>query len=177
MISYVIQDIKKVMIYLPAGAVVLAIAVAVCWFWKRVYGEACAGTNSKITDIFFQGLLVSYLFIILCITLFSRENGSRVGLDIFPFSTMGHGMKNDTYVVENVLLFIPLGLLTAVSCPKTRQFRQCIKAGMMVSLFIEISQMILERGYIQTDDVLMNVLGMMCGCLVYRIVKKILRKR
>lgn len=177
MIPYIIQDIKKVMIYLPVGAAVLFFSIIICCIWKRLLGKTGEITyHNRITHIVMQSLLVSYLFIILCITFLSRENGSRIGLDLLPFSTMGQGRQNDAYVVENILLFIPLGLLTAASCPRLRQFWRCMKVGLMFSLLIEISQMVSKRGYVQTDDVLMNTLGMACGYLIYRVIHQILKK-
>lgn len=177
MISYIIQDIKKVMIYLPVGAAVLVFAIIICCIGERLLGKIGEMTCcSRITHIVTQSLLVSYLFVMLCITFLSRENGSRIGLDLLPFSTMGQGVQNDAYVVENILLFIPLGMLTAASCPRLRQFWGCMKAGLMFSLLIEISQMLSKRGYVQTDDVLMNALGMACGYLIYRVINQILKK-
>ena len=49
-----------------------------------------------------------YLMIILVITFFSREDGSRIGMDLELFSTWGTNARNHSYVVENVLLFIPV---------------------------------------------------------------------
>ena len=64
--------------------------------------------------------LVMYVAVLLAITYFSRESGSRSGMmDLELFSTWGINNRNNAYVVENVLLFIPYGreIFSGISLP------------------------------------------------------------
>lgn len=52
-----------------------------------------------------------YIVVVLMTVFFSRELGSREGIDMRILGTWGITMQDHAWVIENVLLFIPLGLL------------------------------------------------------------------
>jgi hypothetical protein len=111
-----------------------------------------------------------YVAIILCITFLSRETGSRQGIDLKLGATWGINERNNAYVIENVLLFIPLGFICPWSFKKFRNPLRCIGAGFIMSLFIETIQLITGRGYFQIDDIITNTMGMAVGYVVYQAV-------
>ena len=116
---------------------------------------------------------LGYCFVLAIITLLSREAGSRDGLDLLPFATLGRGAASDAYVVENVLLFIPFGFLLAYIFPGIKSGLKAAVIGLAVSLLIETTQYLTGCGYAQTDDLLTNMLGAWIGYLVYRGLKRL----
>ena len=163
LITYVSRDLGDAMIFLPAGSI--AFFAVILLYRLVLYDETARVHCKKILAI---SLSIAYLVIILFITFFSREPGSRNGLDLLPFATMGHGPRGDAYVLENVLLFIPLGSLLACVLPKGRKrFRHCVFMGFLVSIMIELSQFLTKRGHAQMDDVITNTLGTMIGYLFF----------
>ena len=72
-------------------------------------------------------------------------------------------------VVENVLLFIPYGILGPWAIERLRRFWSCVLLGAVTSLIIETLQLVTERGYFQIDDILTNTLGTAVGFLVWRL--------
>ena len=73
-----------------------------------------------ITDMWMIWLAVA---ILLVITYFSRESGSRTGMmDLELFSTWGINDRNNAFVVENVLLFIPYGFVLPWADVRQRHF-------------------------------------------------------
>lgn len=165
MMKYIYRDLVSVADYLPYGlALGLPIALILLWLVGRSGDERKKGLVSKLPIIVYA----VYLAILLVITFFSRESGSRVGgMDLKLFSTWGINTRNNAFVVENVLLFIPYGFVCSLAFPWARNFFRCAWFGAMTSVMVELLQLITERGYFQIDDILTNILGTIVGFLIY----------
>lgn len=163
MIRYLWKDMVEVLHYLPygllAGAVVVLLLVG-CYAFKK-----------KKTPVGMWAIVcfIMYLVIILCITFWSRESGSRTGIDLELFSTWGINARNNAYVVENVLLFIPYGIVCAWAFPVLRSFLPCAMIGLVTCVLIECLQLVTKRGYFQLDDILTNLLGSIIGYLLFKL--------
>ena len=118
-------------------------------------------------------LFVSYLIVMLQVVLLSREPGSRTATDLIPFSTWHTDAQSQAYFVENFIMFLPMGLFLYVNGKRLRQFRITIFLLLGSSLLIEATQFITRRGFFQTDDIIMNVLGGAVGWGICYIVYKI----
>lgn len=172
MLKYIIKDLKEAFVYLPYGIMAGA-----------VMGLILNGLNArrerKGKDAFpMAGLMAFslYLMIILVITFFSREDGSRVGMDLELFSTWGTNARNHAFVVENVLLFIPYGFICPWAFPRLRESFRNAFAAFVTSFGVETIQLITGRGYFQVDDILTNVLGGMIGYVLFQILYRMLRR-
>lgn len=164
MAEYIIKDVMSVFRYLPygilAGIIVAIILSAIND--RRVKKNKVPFSVVAITGFFM------YIVILLFITVLSREGGSSKGIDFKFFSTWGINTRNNAYVIENILLFIPFGILCAWVIPAARKLWSCAAIGMTVSLGIECLQLITGRGFFQVDDILTNTLGAVAGYLLYR---------
>lgn len=109
--------------------------------------------------------------------LFSREPGSRTGVDLIPLSTWGTSAQAHAYFIENILMFIPFGILLPFRVPALRRALFCIDAGFLCSLLLETAQLLTGRGYCQLDDIATNTLGTGLGYLIYRLWQRYGRKR
>ena len=172
--SYIIKDIGKELEYLPYA---LFLGIIVYFVFKIILRK-----NSKSFYNFYKVIFLVYLFALVHITLFEREPGSRTAISLTLFETLG-GFRNNAYVVENILLFIPYGFLLAILFRPMRNFVLCLAVGAMSSLTIETVQLLTQRGYFQVDDILMNSIGTVIGCAVfliaagsYRVCKWIITK-
>jgi glycopeptide antibiotics resistance protein len=114
-----------------------------------------------------------YLFMIISITLLSREPGSRIRVSLMPFSTFTHNIYGNAFVVENILLFTPLGFILPLLSKSFQSIRTCVAAGGAFSILIEIVQLITQRGYFQTDDIIMNVIGTLLGFGILKLTIKL----
>ena len=85
-------------------------------------------------------------------------------LCIIYFETLG-GPHDNAYVIENILLFIPFGFLVPKMWKCLRRIPVCVFAGFCLSLTIEITQLLTQRGHFQVDDILMNTIGAGVGAL------------
>ncbi|MDF2544754.1 MAG: hypothetical protein K0S47_4472, partial [Herbinix sp.] len=105
----------------------------------------------------------AYIFLVVSITLLSRPRGSRVGIDLIPFSTFSPNLLGSRYPIENILLFIPFGFLLPSLWEPFRKIYLCLGTGLVFSIGIESIQLITKRGFFQLDDMVTNILGAFIG--------------
>lgn len=151
--------------FLPGGMVMGAF-FSVTFFWAA--GRLRRGKER--VSVFPGAAFWIYVSVMLIITFFSRESSGRQRLDLELFSTWGINDRNNAFVVENVLLFIPYGFLGAWAFRPLRRLLRCVFLGFMTSLAIETLQLVTRRGYFQIDDILTNTLGALIGYLFFRIL-------
>ena len=102
-------------------------------------------------------LIALYIFFILWVTLFSREPmTTRIFRGLFWEIEMGYWNN----IIQNILLFIPLGFLIGG--------KRGIIAGLLLSIGIELTQYIAVLGYCELDDVLNNTIGAAIGSLLFK---------
>ena len=166
MLKYIISDMLAMLRYLPYGIIAGLFAVLILCAINR--GRKKRGVAAVSLPA--VSCLVMYVAIMLVITYFSRESGSRSGLDLELFSTWGINNRNNAYVVENVLLFIPYGFVLAWADTRQRSFFRNLLTGALTSLAIECMQLVTGRGFFQIDDILTNILGTILGFLGYWMV-------
>ena len=104
-----------------------------------------------------KAILILYIFFILWVTLFSREPmTTRIFRGLFWEIEMGYWNN----IIQNILLFIPLGFLIGG--------KRGIIAGLLLSIGIELTQYIAVLGYCELDDVLNNTIGTAIGSLLFK---------
>lgn len=166
MVKYIIKDLMSVFRYLPYG-ILAGIMMAII---LSVINDGRVKKNKTLFSVKAITGLFMYIVILLFITVLSREGGRSKGIDLELFSTWGINTRNNAYVIENILLFIPFGVLGAWVFPMARSIWCCASMGLMVSLGIECLQLITGRGFFQIDDILTNTLGTVVGYLLYQCI-------
>lgn len=95
----------------------------------------------------------------------------RHTLNIIPFNfaketwIMGE-RKKITQVIANVLMFVPLGVITPVAFPKTRSLWKTVIYMVSFSFLIEFIQYFIGRSA-DIDDLMLNTLGGILGYLIF----------
>ena len=163
-IHYIFQDIFKEMQYLPLAFLLGILLYLITILCIRRYKKPICST-----------LFTSYLIMLFIITIFEREPGSRTGISLKFFETLG-GPRANAYVIENVLLFIPFGILIPLKWKQLRNPFVCSFLGFCLSCIIEMIQLITERGHFQIDDIVTNTLGTLIGGIVFRMYSIIMLK-
>lgn len=159
MLGFIVEDIIKTFSYIPNGMVVGGGLCLLCYMCNR---KKTAGFYAAVFSFGVYAVILSFL------VFWERKEGSRDGISLILFDTMGKGSLFDALVVENLLLFIPFGALLPCIFDQMKNLRSCVLAGFLCSTAIELAQLFTGRGYCQLDDVVMNTLGAVCGWLVYR---------
>jgi glycopeptide antibiotics resistance protein len=133
--------------------------------------------------LFLYAFLV-YMDILLMLTIFRRQIGSR---DVIfkPEIQLGFGLFTGnpslwaaSFSVLNILLFIPFGIFLYFNFRNMEIVKGIIVTtliGGMVSLMIEITQLITGRGMFEVTDLLTNTFGSLLGAAFAAFVIK--RKR
>lgn len=127
--------------------------------------------KEKFSQVFARVVLFAvlgfYMSYVVYLTLSGREAGSREGINLKLFSTLFKSGGLTVFGVENVLLFVPFGVLIPLIWQKFRKAYKTAILGFIISLIIESAQLITHRGYFELDDIILNTLGTFIGYLIY----------
>lgn len=163
----IIFDFKQPISYLLPAIIVTIAGVLIYKIYKK--------EEAKIRPSCV--LLIIYIEILMQITFFSREPGSRRQIDLDLFETWGHTAITHAYFIENIIMFIPFGILAPIVFKQIRKVGICGLTGFLFSCGIEISQLITQRGYCQLDDVVTNTVGMLAGWVTWRVLDRVINKK
>ena len=96
MLKYIINDLLAALRYLPYGIIAGLFAVVILYNFNR--GRIKRGRD--VVSLPAVSCLVMYVAVLLAITYFSRESGSRSGMmDLELFSTWCINNRNNAYMV------------------------------------------------------------------------------
>lgn len=171
------QDIQNTFQYLPHAVAVGIGFVTVAAAWKnklmknkrRRTGQFYAIRGEQLLVWFLTAVYFAMLF---SITLFSREPGSRTGVDLKLFATWGNQRLPDRFFVENILLFLPFGALLPAAVPTLQRWWRCVYAAFATSMLLETVQLLTGLGYCQIDDVVTNTIGAAIGYLGFALMRR-----
>ena len=125
-------------------------------------------------------VLAVYLLVLLWLVLFKfsahplsvLSNYQTRSLNLIPFA--GTSFSNLYQVIENVIAFVPLGLLLSVNF-KVTHFWQKLTFICALSLAVEITQYVFAIGATDVTDVITNTLGGFIGLLLYDVGSKYIK--
>ena len=166
MFNYFIQDMMWALGYLPYGLLVAGVLFA--FFFLRNAGRMKQGKDT--VQVMPSVCFCTYFLIIVCLTLLSREQGSGGKVDLEIGSTLRINARNDSYVVENILLFIPYGFFMAWRYGTRKRGIRNLMWGLLTTLGVECIQLLTGRGIFQVDDILTNLLGCVAGIILFKVL-------
>lgn len=103
------------------------------------------------------------------------QTGDKIHL--CPFRTIGPQvtalpeLNALTQLLGNTLLFMPWGFCLPLLWPRFRRVGRMALMALGLTLFIECTQLFIDR-YVEIDDVLLNFLGSMAGTGLWWIVHR-----
>ncbi len=80
-------------------------------------------------------------------------------------------------VIGNTAMFIPSGIVLPIIYKKLNSFLKVIGVGALISLCIEILQLLFFERASDIDDLLLNTLGAGIGYLIYTLVHKLIMRK
>lgn len=123
--------------------------------------------------------MVGYIIFILYVTLFSRACKETFQYNFLPFWSYSAILDGSDVLISeiflNVLLFMPLGALLWCE-KKLKKWWKSLTIGCLLSLCIEVAQLILKRGFCELDDVIHNSLGTIIGFWLAASIATIVNK-
>lgn len=114
-------------------------------------------------------LLMGYFFLVLSVTIFYREETFEKRYMFQPlWSYINLYEKRVAQIIMNIVMFIPIGFFAGGALKKKHVWK-AIEIGIVLSSFIEITQLITTRGVCNIDDIIHNTLGCVIGfgCFVF----------
>ena len=118
-------------------------------------------------------LLAAYILFILMETIIGRKTG--VGrVEMVPFWSYSHPELR-MEIVLNYILFIPLGCLLYLCFGEKFGLRVGI-AGLLLSVSIEIVQLVFRIGLFEFDDIIGNTIGCLIGAVVGKATREIKKR-
>lgn len=168
-IPYILEHLQETLGYLPAGMACGGLFLAGYLLVERGRKDQ-PGRRSTGKEKGLVFLCAAYAAVVLIQAFFSREPGSRTGVDLELFATWGSSLEAHAYVIENIIMLIPFGILFPGLFPRLRRGWACVGTGCGLSILLEFAQWLTKRGHCQLDDVVMNTLGAGIGWLVFRLL-------
>lgn len=124
--------------------------------------------------------LTMYLLFILVATVFSRQPQVNYQIKIQLFSSYAEAIITGDCILRweiyfNIVMLFAYGTILPIISKKI-DAKVTIVTGCLISIIIELLQLILKRGTFETDDIVHNTLGVAIGYVLYKILK-ICRKK
>lgn len=128
-------------------------------------------------------LLIIYLIILSWIILFKTSlswselpNIRSVNLIPFGESVIVNGQVYFSEIINNLIVFIPLGIYLGMLKPQWSFFKKVLSV-LGISLIYEVIQYILAIGATDITDVIANTAGGIVGILLYILLSKALKEK
>ncbi len=156
-----------------SGFIALLPMVLLYQYWSiKRYRLSCVqfSITRRITTYLFCYLLIGILTLTGIPSITSIRMDANINM--VPFQDVTY---NYLQYVENMILFVPFGLLVPLLWEKYSKFLLTTLLGFGLSVIIEFMQLFCHRAT-DIDDLLMNTLGTIVGYFLFWVAKKIFPK-
>lgn len=114
-------------------------------------------------------LLAAYVFFVLMETVIGRKPGA-LRMELIPFWSYSHP-ELMVEIILNYMRFIPLGCLLYL-CFGEKYGLRVVIAGLLLSVSIEIFQLVFRIGLFEFDDIIGNTIGCFIGAVIGKLIRK-----
>ena len=125
-------------------------------------------------------ILAFYLSFVVTITVIGRipSNNIQYNFKLFwSYQAIANGEFDlVSQVFWNVVLFIPIGILLMLMMTSKHRMLFSIVSGVLLSVAIEIMQLVFHRGFFEFDDIVHNTFGTVIGISLIGLVS-VFRKK
>ncbi|MDD2959041.1 MAG: VanZ family protein [Lachnospiraceae bacterium] len=163
--------------YLSAVPYKQEIVVFVSVFiFLQILQPLCGKKNWIHDSFYFRQMVILVLSVyftgVAHYTLLHRDVSAGMKYELSLFWSYRYVMENSSIeffkeVLYNVLLLLPMGLLIPLYMKPFQKLRFTFLAGLLISCFIEVSQLIFYLGLFEFDDIFNNTLGAYLGYSIY----------
>ena len=120
-----------------------------------------------------RALLAAWIALTLLVTLLNRSPGTtRAELTLF-WSYGKPALRSE--ILLNYLLFLPYGFLLALLRPKTPWWKLAL-SGLLFSAAIELTQLTMQLGLFEFDDIFGNTVGCLLGTLLGKLTETLIHR-
>lgn len=136
---------------------------------KMLFYQGGISIIKKILLILLRLLTIPYMYGVLIITLICRKptHSHNIKPPFWEIAELIKGNEKLLFdIIANTIMLFPLGILAPLCIRKADDLKKVALTGFIVSLVIEVTQLITTRGYFEIDDLLHNTLGALVGGLI-----------
>lgn len=171
-LSSIINLAKECFIF--AGLFILGICIlyGFYYFIQKYILKKSIQINKK--KFLINVLLIGYTIVVLLVTLIGRMREFQYGMSLELFSSYRYAWNVFSIVewrniILNILMFVPLGFLLPLVHESFKTWWKTYLAGLALTVFIELSQLIFNVGVFEVDDIMNNAVGCMIGYGIYAL--------
>lgn len=173
-INRCIQDIIKYWNECWKYAVLIAGVICFAAIIIRLYRKKSGAEIESVKSFMYKLLFLLcdsiYLTYSFYITFGMRYVGERQEVQWIPFADVWNNPWEIPLLIENILLFIPFGLLAPFTSYRFRSKKVILIGTVITSLCIEELQYVFRCGKTEVDDVILNSIGGMIGYGLFSIL-------
>lgn len=109
-----------------------------------------------------------YVTFLLGVTLLNRQMGSIHQVKLQPLWSYVEACKESSWgwwsqIIYNIVAFVPMGFFVPMIFERMRKFIWVLILGGLTSVGIEVFQLVLRCGLMETDDIVNNTMGVIMG--------------
>ncbi len=154
-------------------------------FWvgyRLIYKKLCKGSKSlTLPQFLLYAMFFCYMVVVLGVTLLNRYGYETEIFRLTPFYSYieawnQYKAADWRNIILNIFMLVPFGLLLPFIAKPFQKLGRTTLAGLVFTLFIEATQLILRRGIFETDDLINNTMGVLIGYGFYRLADYITKR-
>ena len=124
-------------------------------------------------------MFLLYLLMVSYFTVFSRRGKAQTDI-LLSFDSIREAMNRHSlaplqHLWLNIVMFVPIGALFAAIHPSLARFSAVLPLGMLLTTIIETTQLLMQNGQCDLEDLVANTVGALLGLLVFRMYIRIQR--
>ena len=102
-----------------------------------------------------------------------------INYNLIPFRSMSVQIERITQwwalknLLGNIIPFIPFGFLLPITYKKFSSAIKVLSIGFASILLIEIFQFFTKLGNFDVDDIILNMIGIVCGYLMFLVINQV----
>ena len=108
----------------------------------------------------------------------SYSKQGSINYNFIPFINMSYQIRMITQwwalknLLGNIIPFVPFGFLLPITYKKFNSAIKVLSTGLVSILLIEIFQFFTKLGFFDVDDIILNMIGIVCGYLMFLVINR-----
>ncbi|MEW4372391.1 VanZ family protein [Paenibacillus kandeliae] len=160
---------------LPKVIVIAFVVLGIIALLYVLYRKKGGKRTFTMTQLAAGCLLIMWFGLVMILTTFSRGANFEGWVNVRLFS--GYlsawnqwSLSEFQLIIFNMMMFMPLGFLLPLLFMRMRRFTPVLLASLIVTIGIELIQMLSGRGIFELDDIFHNTLGSVAGYLIMQAI-------
>lgn len=167
---------------LPKVMMIAFVILGIIALLYVLYRKKGGKRTFSITQLAAGCLLIMWFGLVMILTTFSRGANFEGWVNVRLFS--GYlsawnqwSLSEFQLIIFNMMMFMPLGFLLPLLFMRMRRFTPVLLASLIVTIGIELIQMLSGRGIFELDDIFHNTLGSVAGYLIMQAILNSVQQR